>query len=98
MLAELYGRIDRMPRRSSNSLYGSKIILMIRASWLPGRRCLSSALQNQDLALALSDCNAALRTRRKTNQNYSDLFVDRGWCIFGKEITTGDADFDDALR
>jgi Tfp pilus assembly protein PilF len=62
-------------------------------------RCLSSALQNQDLALALSDCNAALRAADKKNQNYSDLFVDRGLVHLRQgNYDKAIADFDDALK
>jgi tetratricopeptide (TPR) repeat protein len=100
MLAELYGRIDRMPAAIEQfSLWiqnhpDDSRILAARAG-----RCLSSALQNQDLALALSDCNAALRTADKKNQNYSDLFVDRGLVHLRQgNYDKAIADFDDALK
>jgi tetratricopeptide (TPR) repeat protein len=62
-------------------------------------RCMSSALQNQDLPTALSDCNAALRGTDKNNENYSHLFVYRGLV----RLRQGDydkaiADFNDALK
>jgi tetratricopeptide (TPR) repeat protein len=62
-------------------------------------RCLSSALQNQDLPTALSDCNAAVRRANRKDENYASLFVSRGLV----RLRQGDydkaiADFNDALK
>ena len=62
-------------------------------------RCLSSALQNQDLGTALSDCSTALRRSDKTNKNYSYLYADRALVRlrqgdYGKAIS----DCNDALK
>jgi tetratricopeptide (TPR) repeat protein len=100
MLAELYTRIDRLPAAIEQfSLWiqnhpDDSRLLVARAG-----RCLDSALQNQELPTALSDCNAALRSADKKNQNYSDLFVDRGLV----HLRQGDydkaiADFNDAFK
>ena len=62
-------------------------------------RCLSSALQNQDLPTALSDCSTAMHRADKKNENFSFLFVSRGLV----RLRQGDydkaiADFNDALK
>src|SRR5260370_29678023 len=69
---------------------------MMRAT---ARRCLSSALQNQDLPTALRDCNTAMHRADKKNENYAFLFVSRGLV----RLRQGDydkaiADFSDALE
>jgi tetratricopeptide (TPR) repeat protein len=69
---------------------------MVRA--LSGR-CLSSALQNQDLDRALSDCNTALRRADKTHKDYPYLYADRALVRlrqgdYGKAIS----DCNDALK
>jgi tetratricopeptide (TPR) repeat protein/predicted aspartyl protease len=100
MLAELYGRIDRLPAAIEQfSLWiqnhpDDSRLLIARAG-----RCLSGALQNQDLPTALSDCNAALRSADKKNQNYSDLFVDRGLVHLRQgNYDKAIADFNDAFK
>jgi tetratricopeptide (TPR) repeat protein/predicted aspartyl protease len=100
MLAELYGRIDRMPAAIEQfSLWiqnhpDDSRMLAARAG-----RCLSSALQNQDLAAAMSDCNSALRSADKKDQNYSDLFVDRGLVHLRQgNYDKAIADFNDAFK
>ena len=62
-------------------------------------RCLSSALQNQDLGTALNDCSTALRRTDKTNKNYSYVYADRALVRlrqgdYGKAIS----DCNDALK
>jgi tetratricopeptide (TPR) repeat protein len=66
-----------------------------------GSRCLVSALQDQDLAQGLTDCNKALRQGDKHNPEYEygSLYADRGMVRlregeYGKAI----ADFNDALK
>jgi tetratricopeptide (TPR) repeat protein/predicted aspartyl protease len=100
MLAELYLRIGRMPAAIQQfSLWiqnhpDDSRMLAARAG-----RCLSSALENQDLALALSDCNAALRSVDKKSQQYSDLFVDRGLVHLRQgNYDRAIADFNDAFK
>jgi len=100
MLAEIYERMDRLPAAIEQfSLwiqYHPDDSRMVTAM---AGRCMSSALQNQDLPTALSDCNTALRRADKKNENYSYLFVDRGLV----RLRQGDydkaiADFHDALK
>jgi predicted aspartyl protease/Flp pilus assembly protein TadD len=64
-----------------------------------GARCRASAIQNQDLAAGLADCNTALRIADKKNPDYAHLFADRGLlelrqANYDKAI----ADFDAALK
>jgi tetratricopeptide (TPR) repeat protein len=100
MLAELYERMDRLPAAIEQfSLwmqYHPEDSRMLRAT---AGRCLSSALQNQDLPSALSDCNTAMRRADKKNENYAFLFLSRGLV----RLRQGDydkaiADFNDALK
>ncbi|HEY2634489.1 MAG TPA: aspartyl protease family protein [Steroidobacteraceae bacterium] len=100
MLGELYERIDRLPEAIGQlSLwmqYHPDDSRMVTAA---AARCFSSALQNQDLPTALSDCNTALRRADKKNEAYSHLFVNRGLV----RLRQGDydkaiADFNDALK
>jgi len=100
MLAELYERMDRLPAAIEQfSLwmrYHPEDSRMLRAT---AGRCLSSALQNQDLPTALRDCNTAMHRADKKNENYAFLFVSRGLV----RLRQGDydkaiADFSDALK
>ena len=64
-----------------------------------GARCRASAIQNEDLAGGLSDCNTALRIADKKNPHYGHLFTSRGLlelrqANYDKAIS----DFDAALR
>jgi tetratricopeptide (TPR) repeat protein/predicted aspartyl protease len=100
MLGELYERIDRLPAAIEQfSLWMQNHPDDSRMLTAMAGRCFSSALQNQDLPTALSDCNKALRRADKKNQNYSYLFVNRGLV----RLRQGDydkaiADFNDALK
>lgn len=99
MLAELDQRIDRLPEAIEqytlwiqNHPDDSRMM-----SALVGR-CLSSALQNQNLAGALGDCDTAIRHADKTDKSYPYLLVDRGLV----RLRQGDydkaiADFNNAL-
>ncbi len=100
MLAELYEQMDRLPAAIEQfSLwmqYHPEDSRMLRAT---AGRCLSSALQNQDLPTALRDCNTAMHRADKKNENYAFLFVSRGLV----RLRQGDydkaiADFSDALK
>jgi tetratricopeptide (TPR) repeat protein len=100
MLAELYVRIDRLPAAIEQfSLWIQNHPDDSRMVAATAGRCLSSALQNQDLPAALSDCNTAVRRADKKHENYSNLFVYRGLV----RLRQGDydkamADFNDALK
>ena len=64
-----------------------------------GARCRASAIENEDLAGGLADCNRALRIADKKNPNYGHLFSNRGLlelrqANYDKAI----ADFDAALK
>jgi tetratricopeptide (TPR) repeat protein len=100
MLAELYARIDRLPAAIEQfSLWIQNHPDDSRLPIARAGRCLSSALQNQDLALALSDCNAALRSADKKDQDYADLFVDRGLVHLRQgNYDKAIADFNDAFK
>jgi tetratricopeptide (TPR) repeat protein len=99
-LAQIDERLDRLPVAIEQ--YGLWIqshpddSRMARAM---SGRCLSSALQNQDLGTALSDCNTALRRTDKTNKSYPFLYADRALVRlrqgdYGKAIS----DCNDALK
>ncbi len=99
MLAELDQRLDRLPEAIEQ--YTSWIqnhpddSRMLPA--LAGR-CLSSVLQNQNLAGALSDCDTAVRHTDKAEKSYPHLLIDRGLA----RLRQGDydraiADFNNAL-
>jgi tetratricopeptide (TPR) repeat protein/predicted aspartyl protease len=100
MLAELYERMDRLPAAIEQfSLWIQNHPDDSRMLAAKSGRCLSSALQNQDLPTALSDCNAAMRRADKKDENNSYLFVARGLV----RLRQGDydkamADFNDALK
>ena len=100
MLAELYVRIDRLPAAIEQfSLWIQNHPDDSRMLAATAGRCLSSALQNQDLPTALSDCNTAVRRADKKHENYSNLFVYRGLV----RLRQGDydkamVDFNDALK
>jgi tetratricopeptide (TPR) repeat protein len=100
MLAELYEQVDRLPAAIEQfSLWIQYHPADSRILAATAGRCLSSALQNQDLPTALSDCNTALRRADKKSEDYSFLFVSRGLVRlrqgdFDKSI----ADFNEALK
>jgi tetratricopeptide (TPR) repeat protein len=100
MLAELYEQVDRLPAAIEQfSLWIQYHPADSRMLAATAGRCLSSALQNQDLPAALSDCNTAMRRADKKDENYSFLFVSRGLVRlrqgdFDKSI----ADFNEALK
>jgi len=99
-LAEINVHLDRLPVAIEQ--YG----LWIRSHPDDSRmaqamsgRCVSSALQNQDLSNALSDCSTALRRTDKTDKHYSYLYADRALVRlrqgdYGKAIS----DCNDALK
>jgi tetratricopeptide (TPR) repeat protein len=100
VLAERYEHVDRLPAAIEQfSLWIQYHPDDSRMLTAMAGRCFSSALQNQDLPTALSDCNKALRGADKKNPNYPYLFVNRGLV----RLRQGDydkaiADFNDALK
>lgn len=99
-LAEIDESLDRLP--AAIEQYGFWIkshpddSRMVRAM---SGRCLLSALQNQELGTALSDCNTALRRADKSDKNYPYLYADRALVRlrlgdYGKAIS----DCNDALK
>jgi tetratricopeptide (TPR) repeat protein len=99
-LAELYGRQERF------SLAIVQYDLWIRnhpddsrmVSAL-GQRCLARALQNQDLAGGLSDCNTAIRRADKNNPNNAQLYANRGLILLRRgDYPKAIADFDADLK
>jgi tetratricopeptide (TPR) repeat protein/predicted aspartyl protease len=64
-----------------------------------GSRCLSSALQNQDLSGGISACNRAMWRADKSNPVYPQLYADRGLIrVRQGEYDKAIADFDTALK
>ena len=100
MLAEHFEHVDRLPAAIEQfSLWIQYHPDDSRMLTAMAGRCFSSALQNQDLPTALSDCNKALRRADKKNQNFPYLFVNRGLV----RLRQGDydkaiSDFNDALK
>jgi tetratricopeptide (TPR) repeat protein len=100
VLAERYEALDRFSRAIAqydlwiqNHPVDSKMTMAL------GARCRASALQNEDLAGGLADCNRALRIGDKKNPNYGHLFENRGLlelrqANYDKAI----ADFDAAFK
>jgi tetratricopeptide (TPR) repeat protein/predicted aspartyl protease len=100
MLAELYMRIDRLPAAIEQfSLWIQNHPEDSRMLDAMAGRCMSSALQNQNLPIALSDCNTAVRRADKKNENYSNLFVYRGLVRLRQgDYYKAKADFNEALK
>jgi tetratricopeptide (TPR) repeat protein len=100
MLAELYERMDRLPSAIEQfSLWMQNHPDDSRMPAAMAGRCLSSALQNQGLSAALSDCNAAMHRVDKKNEHYSHLYVSRGLVRLRQgEYDKALADFNDALK
>jgi len=64
-----------------------------------GARCRASAVENEDLAAGLADCNKALSIADKKNPNYGHLFVSRGLLELRQANNEkAIADFDAALK
>jgi predicted aspartyl protease len=100
VLAERYEAVDRFSQAIAqydlwiqNHPDDSKRVMAL------GLRCRASAIQNEDLAGGLADCNKALSIGDKKNPNYGHLFESRGLL----ELRQADnekaiADFDAALK
>jgi tetratricopeptide (TPR) repeat protein/predicted aspartyl protease len=64
-----------------------------------GARCRASAIENEDLAGGLADCNKALSIADKKNPNYGHLFLNRGLLELRQANNEkAIADFDAALK
>jgi tetratricopeptide (TPR) repeat protein len=71
----------------------SKIVMAL------GARCRASAIENQDLAGGLADCNKALSIADKRNPNYGHLFENRGLLELRQaNYEKAISDFDAALK
>jgi tetratricopeptide (TPR) repeat protein len=100
VLAERYEAVDRYSRAIAqydlwiqNHPDDSKRAIAL------GARCRASAIENEDLAGGLADCNKALSIADKKNPNYGHLLTNRGLlelrqASYEKAI----ADFDAALK
>jgi tetratricopeptide (TPR) repeat protein len=64
-----------------------------------GARCRASAIQNEDLATGLKDCNRALGIGDKKDPSYAHLYVNRGLLELRQaSYEKAGADFDAALK
>jgi len=99
-LAEHYGAANRFARAIAQyDLWIQSHPLDSKIAAALGERCRASAIENEDLAGGLADCNRALSIADKKNPNYGHLFEDRGLlelrqANYDKAI----ADFDAALK
>ena len=99
-LAELYRREEQFsPAIAQYDLWiknhpdDSKMVSAL------GGRCLARALQNQDLAGGLSDCNAAIRLADKKNPDNAHLYSNRGMILLRQgDYRRALADFDADLK
>jgi len=99
-LAEHYATADRFPQAITQyDLWIQNHPVDSKKAIALGERCRASAIQNQDLAEGLSDCNTALRIADKKSPAYGHLLANRGMlelrqANYDKAI----ADFDAALK
>lgn len=99
-LAEHYGAANRFARAIAQyDLWIQSHPLDSKIAAALGERCRASAIENEDLAGGLADCNRALSIADKKYPNYGRLFEDRGLlelrqANYDKAI----ADFDAALK
>ena len=99
-LAQLYLEADQLP--ASVAEFGAWIDSHpddSRLTQARAGRCLASAMLNQGLDAALSDCNAALRRTDKKSRGYDHLYVDRG-LVYLRQVAYDKAlaDFAEALK
>jgi len=99
-LATIDERLEKLPAaRKQYSLWIDSHPDDVRLASALGGRCLASALQNQDLAQALSDCNKALRRADKNYPDYGQLYADRGMVYLRQgNYDKAMADFNDSLK
>lgn len=100
VLAERYEAVDRFSQAIAqfdlwiqNHPVDSRIVMALEA------RCYASAVQNEDLAGGLADCNRALHLGDKKNPNYGHLFAERGMLELRQaNYEKSVADFSSALK
>lgn len=100
VLAERYEAADRFSQAIAqfdlwiqNHPDDSRIVMALEA------RCRASAVQNEDLAGGLADCNRALHLGDKKNPNYGHLFAERGMLELRQaNYEKSVADFSSALK
>jgi predicted aspartyl protease/tetratricopeptide (TPR) repeat protein len=79
LLAERYEAVDRFSRAIAQyDLWIQHHPVDSKRAIALGARCRASAIQNEDLAGGLADCNKALSIGDKKNSNYGHLFENRG--------------------
>jgi tetratricopeptide (TPR) repeat protein/predicted aspartyl protease len=100
VLAERYQAVNRYSRAIAQyDLWIENHPVDSRKAFALGARCRASAIQNEDLAGGLNDCNAGLKIADKKNPNYGNYFASRGvielrQANYDKAIT----DFDATLK
>jgi tetratricopeptide (TPR) repeat protein/predicted aspartyl protease len=100
VLAERYEAVNRYSRAIAQyDLWIENHPVDSRKAFALGSRCRASAIQNEDLAGGLNDCNAGLKIADKKNPNYGNYFASRGMielrqANYDKAI----ADFDATLK
>ncbi len=79
VLAERYEAADRFSQAIAQyDLWIQNHPVDSKRAMALGARCRASAIQNEDLAGGLADCNTALSIADKKNPNYGHLFENRG--------------------
>ena len=100
LLAERYQAVDHFSQAIAQyDLWIQNHPVDSRIAMALGARCRASAIQNEDLAGGLADCNKALSIADKKNPNYGHLFENRG--LLELRQANNDkaiADFDAALK
>jgi tetratricopeptide (TPR) repeat protein len=100
VLAERYQAVDHFSQAIAQyDLWIQNHPVDSRIAMALGARCRASAIQNEDLAVGLADCNKALSIADKKNPNYGRLFENRG--LLELRQANNDkaiADFDAALK
>jgi tetratricopeptide (TPR) repeat protein len=100
VLAERYEAVDRFSQAITQyDLWIQNHPDDSKRAMALGARCRASAIQNQDLAGGLADCNKALSIADKKNPNYGHLFTNRGLLELRQANNEkAIADFDAALK
>jgi tetratricopeptide (TPR) repeat protein len=99
-LAEHYEAVNRFPRAIAQfDLWIQSHRVDSKMAAALGERCRASAIENEDLAGGLADCNRALSLADKKNPNYGHLFENRGLLeVRQANYERAIADFDAALK
>jgi predicted aspartyl protease/Flp pilus assembly protein TadD len=100
VLAERYEAADRFSQAITQyDLWIQNHPVDSKRAMALGARCRASAIQNQDLAGGLADCNTALRIVDKKNPDYAYLFANRGLLeLRQSDYDKAIADFDATLK